>query len=232
MAAEVPFDQELKAALPLEGHAVARWEIRVGAALITIWGLRDAADLLDQPEFAREFVEQDRAPYWAQLWPAAVMLAETLWDMPLGDRRRALELGCGLGLGSIAAALRGWHVTATDYDERALRLTAMNARANGAVLAKCELLDWARCPASRRFDLVLAADILYQRQDHEAILAAIDRLLAPHGLAMIVDPNRVVAREFPEQVRAAGLLVTTAPRFTQQVTGQRVDGTVLSLRRA
>jgi len=72
---------------------------------------RDAESLLDEQAFdARdEFI-----PYWADLWPSARLLARTIGARALRGRR-VLELGCGLGLPSLAAALAGGRPLATDW---------------------------------------------------------------------------------------------------------------------
>src|SRR3954453_20088444 len=49
-------------------------------------------------------------PYWARLWPSGRALGRAVADGPALDGRRVLELGCGLGLPSIAAARRGGEV--------------------------------------------------------------------------------------------------------------------------
>ena len=38
-------------------------DVKVGGHSYTIASLKDAADLLDDEEFARRFTEEDRAPY-------------------------------------------------------------------------------------------------------------------------------------------------------------------------
>ncbi|MEZ6194947.1 MAG: 50S ribosomal protein L11 methyltransferase [Planctomycetota bacterium] len=48
--------------------------------------------------------------------------------------RRLLELGCGSGMVAVVAARLGAEVTAVDLDERAVRLTLENARANEVAL--------------------------------------------------------------------------------------------------
>ncbi len=55
--------------LPVHEEAVV-----VAGRTFRLAGLRDAADLLDQPDYAKKFVEEDRAPYGMELWPAAPML--------------------------------------------------------------------------------------------------------------------------------------------------------------
>ena len=76
------------------------------------------------------FAEDERLPYWTELWPAAVAMAHYIVQrLPL-DGRRVLELGCGLGLVGVVAALHGARVLCTDYEEAALAFARHNARRN------------------------------------------------------------------------------------------------------
>ena len=78
---------------------------------------RDAEALIDEDAFDVD----ERLPYWADLWPSARVLAERLLGME-GAGRTLLELGCGAGLASVAAALAGFRVLATERArERARR---------------------------------------------------------------------------------------------------------------
>src|SRR5690349_1840586 len=90
-------------------------ELLVAGRRLRLVRPRSADDLLD------EAVEADvaEAPYWAWLWPSARVLAEELLARDLAGVR-AVELGCGLGLGAVAAALAGAEVVATDHDADAL----------------------------------------------------------------------------------------------------------------
>src|SRR6266516_3449228 len=63
---------------------------------------RDGLDLLDEEAFERD----QFLPYWAELWPSALALAQMVAASELAGKR-TLELGCGLALPSIAAALAG-----------------------------------------------------------------------------------------------------------------------------
>ena len=52
--------------------------------------------------------QEDRDPYWARPWPSAVALAAALLERPpLVAGRSVADLGSGLGLAGIAAALAG-----------------------------------------------------------------------------------------------------------------------------
>ena len=75
-----------------------------------------------------------------------------------------LELGCGLGLPSIAAALAGGRVLATDWSPDAVRATAANAERNGVDVETLEC-SWAEPDAlveRAPWPLVLASDVLYE----------------------------------------------------------------------
>lgn len=50
----------------------------------------------------------DRDPYWCRPWPSAIALAQLILQNPdLVRGKRVCDIGCGLGLAGIAAALSG-----------------------------------------------------------------------------------------------------------------------------
>ena len=112
---------------------------------------------------------------------------------------RVLELGCGLALPSLTAARAGATVLATDASAEALTLVARNAGANG-LRVETAAVEWSDPDELRRrgpFDLVLAADVLYE-QDNAAPLLSLLPQLAPE--AWIADPGPAGGR----RVRRAG----------------------------
>jgi predicted nicotinamide N-methyase len=140
------------------------------------------------------------APYWSVLWRSGVALAREL-DRENLRGKRVVELGCGLGVPSIAAARRGAEVIATDGDIDALGLVRRNAEANGVEL-ETVALDWAdpdELVERGPFDLVLASDVLYERPSIAMLLTLLPQL-AP--VAWIADPGRPAAGAFFEQAEA------------------------------
>ena len=139
------------------------------------------------------------APYWAVLWRSGVALARELDGEPLRGLR-VVELGCGLGVPSIAAARAGATVLATDQSPEAVELVARSARANG-VPVETAVADWgspAELLQRAPFDLALAADVLYERAAVARLLSLLPRL-APG--ALLADPGRPAAQAFVEQAR-------------------------------
>jgi predicted nicotinamide N-methyase len=114
-------------------------ELPLAGRLVTIHHPRNADELIDEEAFAID----ERLPYWADVWPSARVLAERVAAMAPADRR-FLELGCGAGLVSVAAALAGFDVTATDYYDDALRFTALNVLMNTGMLIDTRDADWRR----------------------------------------------------------------------------------------
>ena len=118
-----------------------------------------------QPEelFAVAAEARGDAPYWAELWPCARALAAHLATIDLTGVR-VVELGCGLALPSLVAALRGAEVVASDIFPDALELAEESGRRTlGHPLETlcADLHEPAALLARGPFDLVLGADLLY-----------------------------------------------------------------------
>jgi predicted nicotinamide N-methyase len=157
---------------------------------------RDSEDLLDEEAFEHE----EFLPYWAELWPSGVTLARDVSARALRGAR-TLELGCGLALPSIAAALSGGRVLATDWSQAAIELAIDNAERSGAQLETL-VCDWSRPePLLERgpWDLVLAADVLYERRNIPLLLDLLPRLIGPRGEILLADPGRAPAEAFLEE---------------------------------
>ncbi|MEQ9409426.1 MAG: methyltransferase domain-containing protein [Fuerstiella sp.] len=140
-------------------------------------------------------------PYWGILWPAAVPTAECILRHSWRPNARALEVGCGVGLIGITGLLAGLHVTFSDYVPDAVRLARHNAAQNGFPHAAGRTLDW-RDTVTDRFDYLLASDVLYDRDQHAALLQFARTTLADGGSFWIGDPGRGAATEFVTQAAA------------------------------
>lgn len=174
--------------------------IAVGAQELVIMRPDDPESLIDETRFGQD----EFLPYWAELWPSGVALAEHVAGLDLRTMS-VLELGCGLALPSLAAALGGADVLATDWAAEAVELAAANAAANGVRLAT-GVLAWEDESAHLlgSYDLVLAADVLYEARNAEPLLRLLDAALAPAATALIADPGRRHATAFIAAARARG----------------------------
>jgi predicted nicotinamide N-methyase len=168
----------------------------------------DAEALISEESFEHE----EFLPYWAELWASAVALAHDVSIRSL-RRKRTLELGCGLGLPSIAAARAGGRVLATDWSPDALRATAANAELNH-VDVETLLCAWGKADAivaRAPWQLVIASDVLYERRNVDQLLELLPRLVDERGLVLLADPGRPPSERFLLRAAEEGWIVRSSP---------------------
>jgi predicted nicotinamide N-methyase len=186
----------------------------------------ESDQLLDHPAVRAAFAADEYMPYWADLWPAARMLAKAIWREPWPAGLRALEVGCGLGLPGIAAMARGLYVTFSDYDAAALRFAAENARANGLNNFDTLQMDWRYPPANLRFPVILASDLIYEMRNVAPLVALIKTMLEPGGLCLLTDQDRVPSHVLRDTLTSEGLPFTTKTMRAGEPGGRRLKGTL------
>jgi len=192
----------------------------------------DADRLLEAPAVRSTFAADEYLPYWADLWPAARMLAKVVLREPWPPGREALEVGCGLGLAGIAALSAGLRVTFSDYDATALRFAADNARANGFHDFRLLHMDWCSPPDDLRVPVVLASDLLYELCNVEPLVALIRRVLSPGGLCLVTDQDRAPSYALRHALASGELSFTTHGMKAGEPGGRRVRGTLYRITHA
>ena len=179
--------------------------IPVGGLTLDVLMPPDAEALLDERAFEQE---EEFLPYWAELWPSALALAEVL---AAAAPARMLELGCGLGVPSLVAALGGARVLATDWSPDAVELLPRNAARVGAEVEVARFAWTADPGALGRWPLVVGADVLYERRNAPQLLALLPEVVAEGGEAWIADPGRAAAPDFFAAARADGWATAVVP---------------------
>jgi predicted nicotinamide N-methyase len=150
-------------------HGSAAWTLTLPAS---------SEDLFD----AAAFESDERLPYWADLWPSAKRLARWVLDGNVPESH-AIELGSGVALVALALRARGAEVTATDYEKDALRFAELNAARNALGPLPTRLFDWRHPPQGLSAPLVIAADVLYEKRNADALaeLLPFSPIRAVHG---------------------------------------------------
>ena len=201
------------AAEHLRGYPVKRRRIEVAGWEYEVLGPADCESLVDDPRVAQRFEQDEYMPYWAEFWPAAVLLAEAVaaWGSAgqFAKPLSILELGCGLGLVSLVGSRLGHSVTASDYDDDALAFVLESARRNGLPAPHARYIDWRQTYPDLRFDRIVAADVLYETRNLRPIAEFVRTHLDADGLALICDANRCTADVFDGIARHCGLSVET-----------------------
>jgi predicted nicotinamide N-methyase len=178
--------------------------VLVGGRPLRLLRPRDGDAVLDEL-LAEDDPDEDRLPFWAELWPSGTALAQAVAARPLAGRR-VLELGCGLGLVGVTAALAGAAVLVVDRSPEAIAFAALNAERNGVTLqrAVCAFDQPERLLAGAPWDLVLAADVLYEQRNVPVLLWLLPRLVGRDGEVWLADPGRPMLARFLAGAEATG----------------------------
>jgi len=139
----------------------------------------DNMDRAFSPEETRRIL--DEPPYWSFCWASGLAMARYLAERPEWVAgKRVLDFGAGSGIAGIAAARAGaLEVVACDLDPLALQASRANAALNGVELNYSS--DFFA--EDDRFDLILVADVLYDR----ANLPLLDEFLSRGRQALVAD---------------------------------------------
>ena len=182
---------------------------------LRLW-LIDAAnmDRAFSPEETRRIL--DEPPYWCFCWASGLVLARWLAERPDWVRgKRVLDFGTGSGVAAIAAAKAGAaEVVACDLDPLALAACRANAALNGVELRYSQ--DFFG--EADRFDLILVADVLYDR----ANLPLLDQFLSRGREALVAD-SRVRDFAHPLYRRLAVLDACTWPDLAEPAEFRQVS---------
>jgi predicted nicotinamide N-methyase len=129
-------------------------------------------------------------PFWAFAWAGGQALARYLLDHPEEVAgKRVIDFATGSGIVAIAAMRAGAaQVLAADIDPFCAPAVGLNAEANGVAVefTDADLLQtWP--PAA---DLILAADICYEKPMAEAVMAWLGTARDAGTRVLIGDPGR------------------------------------------
>jgi len=194
----------------------------------------DSDKLLDHPWCRSAYAADEYVPYWPTLWPSARMLAKAVLREPWTSYPQpvhVLEVGCGLGLAGIACLARGLQVTFSDVDETALSFAAANARLNGYPTGfRTMPLDFRCPPDDVKYSAVIGSDLMYEERLVDPLVELLDAVLAPGGVCLIADPDRLPARPFRWKLLQAGYSATADFARAGEPGGERTRGTIYRIR--
>jgi len=158
-------------------------------------------------EYYIEKKQLDADPYWAALWPSSRALSAHLALMHFDGEatehsdggfslrgKTVAELGCGLGLvGITLAKLGAKSVTLFDREPLCLECASRSAELNEVEsIVTTEVLDWnSRADENKfnSFDILVAADVLYERHAVEPVSKFCSSFVkANGGQIFIADP--------------------------------------------
>jgi predicted nicotinamide N-methyase len=165
-------------------------------------------------------VEQLHLPYWSELWESALGLGEHLVHQaqtsgadaaqPMAGRV-VLDLGCGMGLSGTVAAALGADVTFADLEAPALLFAALNSLPFRDRV-RTRRLNWQIDRLPERFDLIIGADILYERSQWEFLDFFWRHHLAAGGQVLLGEPGRQTGEKFLDWIKSRPWNLTMSHR--------------------
>lgn len=138
------------------------------------------------------FAEDERLPYWVELWPSTLALALLLTKNKENIAGKiCLDIGCGLGFTALLASSLGARVIGMDYEPEALVYAAKNAAINNVPQPLWTVMDW-RFPAVAKgsCDFIWGGDIMYEKRFVRPVFDFLNHCLAPQGRVWFAEPGR------------------------------------------
>lgn len=180
---------------------------KVGEKTYEAYAVDDIEKLFDEMvELSNDHpaVVDERLPYWGEVWPSSLAMAEYLQTVDwISSDMSILELGCGPGLAGLGAAEFTTDITVSDYEKEAIELAELNWLHTVGTSPKKLLLDW-RDPQDRQFDLLLAADVAYEKRFFEPLITTFKTMTKKGGSVILTEPGREIASEFFKMLEAQG----------------------------
>ncbi len=161
--------------------------------------------IIDREALLRD-ADAAEPPYWAHLWTASRALAAVAAAQQDWAGKRVVDIGCGLGLPAVIAALRGGIVTAVDTAPAALAMTQANAALNDCAISVVQA-DLCRPAFGTAFDVALAADVTYDPTLQQALAAFLAANLTRDGTAWCAESVRTHDPAFRRACEGCGLRV-------------------------
>lgn len=201
-----------------------RHSLSIGPLTVQLDSLTNFDELFDrfmEKGDDSEEVQDERIPYWADLWPSALALSRYMVDSGyVKPDTTVVEIGCGLGLPGIVAGMLGAkEVIFTDYLEEPLEYARRNWALNCSGEARFLRLDWRDPDPALAADVLLASDIAYEARFFPHLPNAFKTLCKLEGRILFSEPGREVAEAF----------LDTLPNFGFFVKKTVVEGTLNGL---
>lgn len=190
------------------GYTTRKLAVAVGGHEYRLRVLADRQQYADPDGHSRRLgISSAQWSLFGMLWPTGQVLAQAMAEADI-DGKRILELGCGIGLASLVLQRRGADIVATDIHPLAEPFLAYNSALNGLASVHYRHLGWDQpLPSLGRFDLIIAADVLYEPGQAAALAGVIQRHGNDGVEVMLSDPGRGHTGAFTRQLALQELVI-------------------------
>lgn len=216
----------------MPGYQVKHETFALGATDFSIRSLLDKQQFADPHGLAEAAgISSSAWPLFGLVWPSARILADAMQTQDIAGKR-ILEIGCGLALASLVLHRRHGDITASDCHPLAPAFLLENLRLNNLPTLKYQAGNWGRDnPDLGQFDLIIASDVLYERDQPDTLSQFIGLHAAAQATVIIVDPDRGNRNPFCRKMVALGFVCSLQRAARNQRTGEPYKGHVLTFQR-
>ena len=175
----------------MPGYKTRLLDVTVGQLNLRLKALKDNNQYFDPDKLSENAgVAPANWSFFGQLWPAAQVLANAVKKIDIAEKR-IIELGCGLGLPSLVLKHRNADITASDRHPLSRFFLESNSLLNHIAPIPFVNLSWEKPDLNvGKFDVIIASDVLYER-DHATLLAElIHKIAEPIAKVMVTCPGR------------------------------------------
>jgi 2-polyprenyl-3-methyl-5-hydroxy-6-metoxy-1,4-benzoquinol methylase len=159
--------------------------LKIGDKTLKILQFKDFEDYIEKFVVESQSVDILDLPYWGKIWDASFVLAYFLGKQPVVPGQRILEIGAGMGVVGIYAALCGHSVTITDNNEDAILFARASALLSGCPQADVRTMNWTDPGLIHPYDMIIGSEVVYDRESYPVLVQFLRKALAPNGIIFL-----------------------------------------------
>jgi SAM-dependent methyltransferase len=216
----------------MPGYQVKHETFKLGDSDFVVRSLLDKLQFADPDGAAAEAgISSATWPLFGLVWPSARILAAAMQSQEIAGKR-ILEIGCGLALASLVIHRRLGDITASDRHPLTQGFLQKNLLLNDLPYLPYQNGNWEReNPALGKFDLIIASDVLYERDQPAMLSDFIQRHSHAQSDIIIVDPDRGNRSAFCSKMERLGYALDLQRAARSQTTGEDYKGHFLNFHR-